>query len=491
MSIPNKNLIPIHIGLMGHIDAGKTAIARCFTEIISTAGLDKHSQSQARGITIDLGFTFFQLEKYMITLVDAPGHADLIKSVVSAAKIIDMAILVIDATKGPQVQTGEHLLILDMLKIPHVFVLINKIDLIAQAKIAELQEKILKIFQKTRYHNKISVFPVSAKKNKGFDAVKGYLLEYLHQNPIFRDKSPPFKFLFDHHFFIKGKGTILTGTVITGSRKVGEEITILPLNQKYRIKSMQKWKTPVNEIKAGDRCGIAVKGLNPDSVHRGAIAVDDVNHFICTKILLVDVLINDFFIQTCRFGQHLTIVHNMRIHNAKIYPITKIRTDDSVLFKYLPHSAEKKHFQAIIWFENEAFFQENDKLLLMRMDLPPKQLRIVGVAEFYLSLNLPIEIFREKIKTGKVIKPDYSLNSVIVSGLAQSLIGAQTIINHKLEYPFIKIKAPFGTKGYVEVIYDSNYFTQTSNKEKILTELPVILKILKPFNLDFKKSYRF
>lgn len=141
MSIPNKNLIPIHIGLMGHIDAGKTAIARCFTEIISTAGLDKHSQSQARGITIDLGFTFFQLEKYMITLVDAPGHADLIKSVVSAAKIIDMAILVIDATKGPQVQTGEHLLILDMLKIPHVFVLINKIDLIAQAKIAELQEK--------------------------------------------------------------------------------------------------------------------------------------------------------------------------------------------------------------------------------------------------------------------------------------------------------------------------------------------------------------
>lgn len=83
------------------------------------------------------------------------------------------------------------------------------------------------------------------------------------------------------------------------------------------------------------------------------------------------------------------------------------------------------------------------------------------------------------------------MNSVIVSGLAQSLIGAQTIINHKLEYPFIKIKAPFGTKGYVEVIYDSNYFTQTSNKEKILTELPVILKILKPFNLDFKKSYRF
>ena len=88
----NSDLIPVHVGLMGHIDAGKTSVARCLSEIVSTAGLDKHSQAQKRGITIDLGFTFFRLENFIITLVDAPGHADLIKSVFSAANIIDTAI---------------------------------------------------------------------------------------------------------------------------------------------------------------------------------------------------------------------------------------------------------------------------------------------------------------------------------------------------------------------------------------------------------------
>jgi selenocysteine-specific elongation factor len=120
--------IPIHIGIMGHIDAGKTSVARALSELISTAGLDKHSQSKDRGITIDLGFTFFPLDEFMVTLVDAPGHADLIRSVVSGANIIDMAFVVVDAVKGPQVQTGEHLVILDVMQIPKVFILLNKID---------------------------------------------------------------------------------------------------------------------------------------------------------------------------------------------------------------------------------------------------------------------------------------------------------------------------------------------------------------------------
>ncbi|MFW9927154.1 MAG: GTP-binding protein, partial [Candidatus Thorarchaeota archaeon] len=95
-----ENLVPVHVGLMGHIDHGKTALAKALSSKVSTAGLDKHPQAKQRGITIDLGFTMFKMDKLLVTLVDAPGHADLIRSVVAGANIIDAAILVIAADEG-------------------------------------------------------------------------------------------------------------------------------------------------------------------------------------------------------------------------------------------------------------------------------------------------------------------------------------------------------------------------------------------------------
>lgn len=89
MSLTMESLVPIHVGLVGHIDHGKTQLARALSQKVSTAGLDKHPQSQERGITIDLGFTMFVLDRYLVTLVDSPGHADLFRSVVAGAGIID------------------------------------------------------------------------------------------------------------------------------------------------------------------------------------------------------------------------------------------------------------------------------------------------------------------------------------------------------------------------------------------------------------------
>jgi len=103
------------IGLLGHVDCGKTAIARQLTEIVSTSGLDAHPQSKERGITIDLGFTSFIEDDLLITLVDAPGHADLIRSVVASGRIINGAIVVLDGREGIQVQTAEHMVILELL----------------------------------------------------------------------------------------------------------------------------------------------------------------------------------------------------------------------------------------------------------------------------------------------------------------------------------------------------------------------------------------
>jgi selenocysteine-specific elongation factor len=120
---------PVHLGLFGHIDSGKTAVAAVLSEFISTAGNDAHPQSKERGITIDLGFTSFVLDEYLITLVDGPGHADLIKISASSVEIIDCALIVIDITKGPQIQTGEHIIMIESLNINDIIVILNKIDL--------------------------------------------------------------------------------------------------------------------------------------------------------------------------------------------------------------------------------------------------------------------------------------------------------------------------------------------------------------------------
>lgn len=105
------------MGLFGHVDHGKTELARALSEKVSTAGLDRHPEAKRRQMSIDIGFTAFTLANYLVTLVDVPGHADLIRTAVSGASIIDSAILVVSATQGPQTQTGEHLVLLESLEI--------------------------------------------------------------------------------------------------------------------------------------------------------------------------------------------------------------------------------------------------------------------------------------------------------------------------------------------------------------------------------------
>ena len=135
-----ENKIPVHIGLFGHIDSGKTAVVAVLSEFISTAGIDAHPQSKERGITIDLGFTSLILDEYLITLVDGPGHADLIKISASSVEIIDCALIVIDITKGPQIQTGEHLIMIESLDIKDIIVVLNKIDLFKGNLYAEVKK---------------------------------------------------------------------------------------------------------------------------------------------------------------------------------------------------------------------------------------------------------------------------------------------------------------------------------------------------------------
>lgn len=141
----DRSVININVGLLGHIDCGKTSLARTLSSKLSTACFDKHPQSQERGITLDLGFSAFlisppdhlvtiypSLEQLQVTLVDCPGHASLIKTIISGSQIIDLMLLVIDVTKGLQTQTGECLIIGEI-TCQQIIVILNKVDLIPEA----------------------------------------------------------------------------------------------------------------------------------------------------------------------------------------------------------------------------------------------------------------------------------------------------------------------------------------------------------------------
>jgi len=237
----------INLGIFGHIDHGKTSLARVLTEVASTSSLDKLPESKKRGITIDIGFSSFKLGNYLITLVDAPGHADLIRAVVSAADIIDLAILIVDAKEGPKTQTGEHLLILDNFKIPTIVVL-SKIDIASKEDIKKTETFVRAILNSTENLKDSKILKISTKENIGIEDLKNTLKETLNSMDIVRNTEDYFKMPIDHGFPIKGIGTVITGTILKGTVEVGDVLKILPLNIEVKVKSIQRFKENVNSM---------------------------------------------------------------------------------------------------------------------------------------------------------------------------------------------------------------------------------------------------
>ena len=168
-----SRVVNINVGILGHVDSGKTSLVKALSTSLSTAALDKHPQSQQRGITLDLGFSAFSLplpdhliaeysdiyDLIQFTLVDCPGHASLIKTIIGGAQIIDMIILVVDANKGIQTQTAECLVIGEMTT-DNLIIALNKIDAIPEEDRAEKLEKVSKRIQAALSTTKFKNAPI-------------------------------------------------------------------------------------------------------------------------------------------------------------------------------------------------------------------------------------------------------------------------------------------------------------------------------------------
>mmetsp|Transcript_803 Transcript_803/g.1713 ORF Transcript_803/g.1713 Transcript_803/m.1713 type:complete len:497 (-) Transcript_803:245-1735(-) len=271
-----------NLGVLGHIDSGKTSIVRVLSTVLSTAALDKHPQSQERGITLDLGFSSFSVSMpprlsqehstLQVTLVDCPGHASLIRTIIAGASIIDQMLLVIDATKGVQMQTAECIVIGELMMKGKLVIALNKVDLVEESKLAMLEGRLRAIMKKTRFGDNTTIVPVAASPREGppigFDRLIEALVDSIEVLPVRRADEPLF-FAIDHCFPMKGKGTVLTGTILQGTLRVNDTIEIVQLRQEKKVKSIQSFRRPVASASKGDRIGVLVTKFDSTLLERG------------------------------------------------------------------------------------------------------------------------------------------------------------------------------------------------------------------------------
>ena len=440
--------VPVHIGLLGHIDHGKTEVARALSEIVSTAGLDKHPQAQERGISIDLGFTSFHLDGYLVTLVDAPGHAELIRSVVAGANIIDAAILVVAADEGPKIQTGEHIIILQSFGISKAVVALSKIDLVFPTRLKKVKNQIQNILRGTSLEG-APIIPVSAVTGEGIEELKDAIKSIL--SPPEREVEGPFKMPIDHAFRIKGAGTVITGTIHRGRVSIGDEIEIMPIKQTAKVRSIQTFRESREEAKAGDRVGISVTGTEPEKIYRGCYAGTPGTLKVTNK-LVGSIQMNRLFKYTLRPGVQVHLTVGMPTVPATMIPFKTSEGRNLLL-------AEVKSgdtFEALFRLGESVVADEGTPLLVSRLDLPPTTLRIAGSGKVTDASPGEMGFFTEKTKKGRVKTPKHPKGSIVM-GLAETKIGAERLLNMvattERGIPG-KVVSTFGGKGAVIIRFE-------------------------------------
>ena len=262
------------VGTAGHVDHGKSTLVRALTGIDP----DRLKEEKARGMTIDLGFAWFDLplpQRDMpeaIGIVDVPGHVDFIKNMLAGVGGVDAALLVIAADEGVMPQTREHLAILDLLAVPAALAVMTKIDLVDDAEWLDLVElDVVDLLHGTRFAD-APVVRVSSTTGTGMDDLLAELAGLLAQLTPRRNRARP-RLPIDRIFSLSGFGTIVTGTLSDGSFSVGDAVEILPAKRSARIRGLQTHKAPVERGLPGSRLAINLTGVGVEDVRRGDVVV--------------------------------------------------------------------------------------------------------------------------------------------------------------------------------------------------------------------------
>ena len=273
------------MGTAGHVDHGKTALIKALTGI----DCDTHPEEQLRGITINLGFAHIDFPNGIsIGIVDVPGHRDFINTMISGACGIDFVLLVIAADSGVMPQTVEHLHIMQMLGIKSGIIALTKTDLADEEMLMIAEEDIKELVHDT-FLDGCPIFKVSSKNGEGIDELKAFLSQ-IDLASFDRDKKDFFRMFIDRIFSVAGFGTIVTGSVMSGSLRINDKVFLLPAEKELRVRRLEKHGKEVQEVAAGNRAAINLIGLKKEEFNRGMVLCDRVissTNLLDTKIKII------------------------------------------------------------------------------------------------------------------------------------------------------------------------------------------------------------
>jgi selenocysteine-specific elongation factor len=256
----------IILGTAGHIDHGKTSLVKALTGIDT----DRLKEEKERGITIELGFAYLDLPSGLrLGIIDVPGHERFIKNMVAGASTIDLVALIIAADEGIMPQTREHLDICTLLGIKKGLVALTKIDMVEEDWLDLVQEDI-KEFLNGTFLEGVPLVPVSSTTGQGIPELIG-ILEKLAAEIEERSSAGIFRLPVDRVFTMRGFGTVITGTAISGSLSVGDQVTIYPQEIQAKVRGIQVHNQDTEQVRAGLRTAVNFQGIEKATVNRGDI----------------------------------------------------------------------------------------------------------------------------------------------------------------------------------------------------------------------------
>lgn len=284
----------VNVGTIGHVDHGKTTLTAAITHGLFLKGLitkeekvdqiDNAPEEKQRGITIALHHSEYESEKRHYAHIDAPGHADYIKNMITGAAQMDGAVLVVAATDGPMPQTREHILLARQVGVPRIVVFLNKVDMVSDPELVDLVEsEVRELLKKYEFPgDETPIIRGSALKGLEATSVDDPALEPIFKlvqaldeyipEPV-RETDKPFLMPIEDIFSIEGRGTVATGKVERGIVKVNEEVELVGLKptSKVVITGVEMFNKTLDEAQAGDNAGILLRGVKKEDLERGQV----------------------------------------------------------------------------------------------------------------------------------------------------------------------------------------------------------------------------
>ncbi|GAB3676674.1 elongation factor Tu [Saccharopolyspora tripterygii] len=285
----------VNIGTIGHVDHGKTTLTAAITKVLHDKfpelnpftpfdEIDKAPEEKERGITIQISHVEYQTDKRHYAHVDAPGHADYVKNMITGAAQMDGAILVVAATDGPMPQTREHVLLARQVGVPYILVALNKSDMVDDEEILELVEmEVRELLSSQEFPgDDVPVVRVSALKAlEGDEEWANKIVELMSAvdesvpDPV-RDTDKAFLMPVEDVFSITGRGTVITGRIERGIIKVNEEVELVGIKEKplkTTVTGVEMFRKLLDEGHAGDNVGLLIRGIKREEVERGMVVV--------------------------------------------------------------------------------------------------------------------------------------------------------------------------------------------------------------------------